>query len=120
MTDCSVMFPHLCPTRTLLRLISVGLIMSQTAMLLSLLQVTIMPFLKLKLRWSTASQWWISVLTISPVSTSQTRTVLSLDPEMITLSSYCRHSTDPVCPVNTLLYCCKYSGFNYISKRDFH
>ena len=40
--------------------------------------------LKLKLRWSTASQWWISVFTISPLSTSQTRTVLSEDPEMIT------------------------------------
>merc|ERR1739838_345319 len=70
----------LCPTRTRLRLISVGLIMSQTAMLRSLLHVTIIPFLKLKLRWRTASQWWISVLTISPVSTSHTRTVLSEDP----------------------------------------
>jgi hypothetical protein len=58
-------------------------------MLLSLLQVTIIPlqnceYLKLKLRWRTASQWWISVLTISPLSTSHTRTVLSEEPEMIT------------------------------------
>jgi len=47
---------YLWPTRTRLRLISVGLIMSQTAMLRSLLHVTIIPFLKLKLRWRTASQ----------------------------------------------------------------
>ena len=82
-------------------------ITSLTAMLLSLLQVTIIPLqnweywkrindqpdldqnncrltLKLKLRWRTASQWWMRVLTISPLSTSQTRTVLSDDPEMIT------------------------------------
>merc|ERR1719458_2296762 len=90
-----------CPTSTLLRLISVGLTMSQTAMLLSLLHVTIIPlqnweYLKLKLRWSTASQWWISVFTISPLSTSQTRTVLSEDPEMITFSSYCKQRTEPV------------------------
>ena len=75
---------YLWPTRTRLRLISVGLIMSQTAMLRSLLHVTIIPFLKLKLRWRTASQWWIRVFTISPVSTSQTLTVLSEDPDMIT------------------------------------
>jgi len=36
------------------------------------------------LRWRTASQWWMSVFTISPDSTSHTRTVLSDEPEMIT------------------------------------
>ncbi len=50
------------------------------------------------LRWRTASQWWMSVLTISPDSTSHTRTVLSLDPLIITFSSYCKHSTEPVWP----------------------
>jgi len=45
----------LCPTSTLRRLISVGLTISQTAILLSLLHVTIIPlqnweYLKLKLR----------------------------------------------------------------------
>ena len=121
------MMSYLCPTRTLLRLISVGLTMSQTAMLLSLLQVTIIPSLlskmfsqkmvhlstklplqnlKLKLRCKTASQWWMSVFTISPDSTSQTLTVLSLDPEMMTFSSYWRHKTEPVWPVRTLWCCC--------------
>merc|ERR1712055_208594 len=102
----------LCPTRTLLRLISVGLTMSHTAILLSLLQVTIIPSLlsaqnlKLKLRCSTASQWWMRVFTISPDSTSHTLTVLSLEPEMMTFSSYWRQSTEPVCPVSTLWCCC--------------
>ena len=45
-----------------------------------------LPTLKLKLRWRTASQWWIKVFTISPLSTSHTRTVLSEEPEMITWS----------------------------------
>lgn len=61
--------------------------------------VTIMPLLNRRCR--TASQWCISVFTISPEPTSHTRTVESLDPLMITLSSYWRHSTEPVWPVNT-------------------
>lgn len=65
-------------------------------------QVTIIPLLKRKC--STASQWWINVLTISPERTSQTRTVESLEPLIITLSSYCKHSTEPVCPVNVLIH----------------
>lgn len=87
----------LCPTRTLLNVISVGEVMSHTAIDRSLLQVTIMPLLNLK--WRTASQWWINVLTISPDFTSQTRTVESLEPLIITLSSYCKHRTEPVWPV---------------------
>lgn len=62
----------------------------------TLLQVTIMPLQKR--RCSTASQWWMSVLSMAPVDTSHTRTVLSDEPEMMARSSYCRHSTDPVCP----------------------
>lgn len=85
------------PTRTRRSVISLGEVMSQTAIERSLEQVTIMPLLKRK--WSTASQWWMRVLTISPLFTSHTRTVESLEPLMITLSSYCRHSTDPVCPI---------------------
>lgn len=85
------------PTNTLRRLISVGEVMSQTAIERSLEHVTIMPLLKR--RCKTASQWWIRVLIIWPVLTSQTRTVASLEPLMITLSSYWRHKTDPVWPV---------------------
>jgi len=62
-------------------------------------QVTIILLLNLKCK--TASQWCIRVLTISPVTTFHTRTVLSLEPLTITLSSYCKHKTDPVWPVNT-------------------
>lgn len=61
--------------------------------------VTIMPLLNRRCR--TASQWCISVFTISPEPTSHTRTVESLEPLMITLSSYCRHNTEPVWPVST-------------------
>jgi len=53
-----------------------------------------------KRRCSTASQWCIRVLTISPDLTSHTLTVESLDPDMMMLLSYCRHNTEPVCPVN--------------------
>lgn len=60
----------LCPTRTRRRLMSVGEAMSQTAMERSLEQVTIRPFAKR--RWRTASLWWISVFSTSPVVTSQT------------------------------------------------
>ncbi len=56
-------------------------------------------------RCKTASQWWMSVLTISPVFTSHTRTVESLDPLIMTFSSYWRHNTDPVCPVSTCNIC---------------
>lgn len=59
-----------CPTRTRRRLMSVGEAMSQTAMERSLEQVTIRPFAKR--RWRTASLWWISVFSTSPVVTSQT------------------------------------------------
>ena len=41
------------------------------------------------LRCKTASTWWMRVLTISPVSTSHTRTVPSLDPEIITFVKIC-------------------------------
>jgi len=61
--------------------------------------VTIMPLLNL--RWRTASQWCNNVLRSSPVLTSQTLTVESLEPLMITFSSYWRHRTEPVCPVST-------------------
>lgn len=60
--------------------------------------MTIIPLLNLKCK--TASQWCINVLTISPVFTSHTLTVESLDPLIITLSSYCKHSTEPVWPVS--------------------
>ena len=73
--------------------------MSHTAIERSLEHVTMMP--SEKRRWRTASQWWMSVLSISPVFTDHTRTVESDDPEMMMFSSYCRHSTDPVCPVRT-------------------
>lgn len=59
-----------CPTSTLLRVMSVGEAMSHTAMERSLEHVTIMPLLKR--RCSTASQWWISVFSISPAFTSHT------------------------------------------------
>lgn len=59
-----------CPTRTRRRLMSVGEAMSQTAMERSLEQVTIRPLAKR--RWRTASLWWISVFSTSPVFTSQT------------------------------------------------
>lgn len=72
-------------------------------MYLTFEQVTIMPLLNL--RWRTASQWCINVFTISPVFTSQTRTVASLDPLIITLSSYCKHNTEPVCPMRTFVHC---------------
>lgn len=85
------------PTSTRRRVISLGDVISQTAMERSFEHVTIIPLLKRKC--STASQWWISVLTISPVLTSQTRTVESLEPLIMTLSSYCKHRTDPVWPV---------------------
>ncbi len=49
----------------------------------------------------TASQWWMSVLTMSPPCTSHTLTVESDDPEMITRSSYWRQRTEPVCPFKT-------------------
>lgn len=86
-----------CPTNTRRRVISLGEVMSQTAIDRSFEQVTIIPLLKRK--WRTASQWCIKVLTISPVFTSQTRTVESLEPLMMTLSSYWRQSTEPVWPV---------------------
>lgn len=60
----------LCPTRTRRRLMSVGEAMSQTAIDLSLEQVTIKPLAKR--RWRTASLWWMSVLRTSPVVTSHT------------------------------------------------
>lgn len=59
-----------CPTRTRRRLMSVGEAMSQTAIDLSLEQVTIKPLAKR--RWRTASLWWMSVLRTSPVVTSHT------------------------------------------------
>lgn len=68
--------------------------------------VTIIPLLNR--RCKTASQWWMSVLTISPDFTSQTRTVESLDPLIMTFSSYWRHRTDPVCPVST----CNHTRFS--------
>lgn len=71
-------------------------------------QVTIIPLLNL--RCKTASQWWIKVLTISPLFTFHTRTVESLEPDIITLSSYCKHKTDPVCPMSTWNY------INYLYK----
>lgn len=89
-----------CPTSTRLNVISDAEVMSHTAIDRSFEHVTIMPLLKRKC--STASQWCIKVFTNSPVLTSHTRTVLSLDPLMITLSSYCRQRTDPVCPVKIL------------------
>lgn len=73
------------------------------ALFFTLEQVTIMPLLNRRCR--TASQWCISVFTISPVLTFQTRTVESLDPLIITLSSYCKHNTEPVCPMRTLVHC---------------
>lgn len=86
------------PTKTRRKLISLGETISQTAMERSFEHVTIMPLLKRKCK--TASQWWIKVLIIWPVLTSQTRTVASLEPLMMTLSSYWRHKTEPVWPVN--------------------
>lgn len=65
--------------------------------------VTIIPLLNR--RCKTASQWCINVLTISPVLTFHTRTVESLDPLIITLSSYCKHNTEPVWPVKTFVHC---------------
>ncbi len=85
------------PTKTRRKLISLGDAMSQTAIERSFEHVTIIPLLKR--RCKTASQWWISVLIICPVLTSHTRTVASLEPLMMTLSSYCKHKTDPVWPV---------------------
>lgn len=58
------------PTSTRRRLMSVGEAMSQTAMERSLEQVTIRPLAKR--RCSTASLWWISVFSTSPVVTSHT------------------------------------------------
>lgn len=87
------------PTSTRRSVISVAEFISHTAIERSFEQVTIIPLLNRKC--NTASQWWINVLIIFPVSTSQTRTVASLEPLMITLSSYCRHNTEPVCPVKT-------------------
>lgn len=59
-----------CPTRTRRRLMSVGEAMSQTAIDRSFEQVTIRPLAKR--RWRTASLWWISVFSTSPVVTSHT------------------------------------------------
>ncbi len=59
-----------CPTRTRRRLMSVGEAMSQTAIERSLEQVTMRPLAKR--RWRTASLWWISVFSTSPVVTSHT------------------------------------------------
>ena len=52
-------------------------------------------------KWRTASQWWIRVVMCSPEVTSQTRTVESEEPDIMTRSSYCKHNTDPVWPVRT-------------------
>ena len=51
------------------------------------------------LKCKTASQWWIKVVIWSPEVTSQTLTVESELPEIMTRSSYCKHKTDPVWPV---------------------
>lgn len=59
-----------CPTRTRRKLMSVGEAMSQTAIDRSLEHVTIRPLAKR--RWRTASLWWISVFSTSPVVTSHT------------------------------------------------
>jgi hypothetical protein len=66
---------------------------------LSLEHVTIIAFLKRKC--ITAPRWCINVFTIRPDTTSHTLTVASVEPLIITLSSYWRHKTEPVCPVNT-------------------
>ena len=87
-------------TNTLVKwFLSIDKIILPRKLWLTFEQVTIMPLLNLKCK--TASQWWMSVFTISPVFTSQTRTVESLEPLIITFSSYCRHNTDPVWPVST-------------------
>lgn len=90
------------PTNTRRKLISVGEVMSHTAIERSFEQVTIIPLLKR--RCNTASQWCIKVFTIWPETTSHTRTVASLEPLIITLSSYWRHKTEPVCPVSIYYY----------------
>uniref|UniRef100_A0A182JIZ7 Uncharacterized protein n=1 Tax=Anopheles atroparvus TaxID=41427 RepID=A0A182JIZ7_ANOAO len=77
-----------CPTSTRLSPISIGDTMSHTAIERSCRRE----------REKEGSKTKHYVLTIAPVLTSQTRTVESLDPLMMTLSSYCRHSTDPSMP----------------------